>query len=839
MTSSLRRALFILPIWTICVLWMWTWWITSANVRFMPLFIPLSLALFYEFVLLPSVFLYFVIKAKIPKKRIAPKGKKVAVISLCVPSTESIEIVENQLRAMAAIEYPHDSWILDEGNSREIKRLAKKYGVKHFSRKGIKKYNQPIPPFQEKTKAGNVNAWLNFVKTRKYDFFVQLDIDHIPHANYLNKTLGYFRDPKVGWVQAPSVYKNLDNWTARGAAEQELVLQGPLQMGFYGYSETPFIIGSHCTYRMSAIEEIGGFQPTRAEDHLDTVYLAHKGYKGVFLPEIIAEGDGPETLTTYFAQQFAWAYSMFQVLLMHTPKTIQAMTMKRKFQFLFAQTWYPLWSLSYLVMFSAPLFALAFNREVASSNPGTMALHFIPAYLCTFLVWWSARPIMQPSKLRLSWRGILLHAVRWPVIFRAIIAASFRIKKPYMITPKGGFVETAPTLATYRTFLMLGLTSTSGVILAIAARHGNVPKAQIIYSLINAVFMLSICLVDMGLKLQSARPKIAEFRKYWLKPAFATFVLAVFLTMSTLVTANTIHEQIVSAQKQNIQTTLARPVNYSMSNDELIEQIKLTPKQQGDHPTLGIYNSNSTNAKSTKSYVQHSFVDWRDNHYFDYVLADSLQKNNTPLITLEPRGEADGNKLLSDISNGTYDSQLDQLVKASSATDNTIYIRFGHEMELANLYPWGDKDPTLYINAYQHVVDRFKNNGANNVKFVWSPAGNKGAEDYYPGDKYVDVIGTTILYDEYWYGSYLPSFTELSSGRLWLRQYQKPVWIVEFGVGKANRVNQKILIDQAIKEFQPLGFNTLVYLNMTDANINGPDYKLNDVNDFGSFFSEQ
>jgi cellulose synthase (UDP-forming) len=75
-------------------------------------------------------------------------------------------------------------------------------------------------------------------------------------------------------VQAPSTYGNLDNWVARGAAEQELVLQGPLQRGFYGHSETPFIIGSHCTYRMSAIREIGGFQPTRAEDHLDTLMLA-------------------------------------------------------------------------------------------------------------------------------------------------------------------------------------------------------------------------------------------------------------------------------------------------------------------------------------------------------------------------------------------------------------------------------------------------------------------------------------------------------------------------------------------------------------------------------------
>jgi len=98
-------------------------------------------------------------------------------------------------------------------------------------------------------------------------FFTQLDIDHNPRLDYLDRVLGYFEDPKVAWVQAPSVYGNFEHWTARGSAEQEFVLQGPLQMGFYGHSRTPFIIGSHSTYRMSAIREIGGFQPTRAEDH--------------------------------------------------------------------------------------------------------------------------------------------------------------------------------------------------------------------------------------------------------------------------------------------------------------------------------------------------------------------------------------------------------------------------------------------------------------------------------------------------------------------------------------------------------------------------------------------
>ena len=146
-----------------------------------------------------------------------------------------------------------------------------------------------------------------------YDVFVQLDIDHHPAPEYLERTLGYFDDPEVAWVQAPSVCGNLDNWTARGLAEQDLVLQGPLQMGFYGHSRTPFIIGSHTTYRTSAIRAIGGFQPTRAEDHLDTVVLAAAGYTRRLRPGDHRRGRRPADFGTYLGQQFAWAYSMVQI----------------------------------------------------------------------------------------------------------------------------------------------------------------------------------------------------------------------------------------------------------------------------------------------------------------------------------------------------------------------------------------------------------------------------------------------------------------------------------------------------------------------------------------------
>jgi cellulose synthase (UDP-forming) len=468
-----------------------------------------------------------------------------------------------------------------------------------------------------------------------------------------------------------------------------------------------------------------------------------------------------------------------------------------------------------------------------------MLVHFIPMFICSYLVWWAARPIMQPRKLHLSWRGVILHAVRWPIILLALLAAAFRVKRPYMITPKGDYAHEAPSLKTYRIFLFLGLLSTLNVVLISIMRHGNVPIAQAVYSIINAVFMLTICLIDLAIRFRASAPNFAAIRQSWLKPVGATLVLLIMVLSTVLATPYDLYTSRAQADTLPASSKAAiQPANYNQSTARLIMEIRNVPKMNTLQPTLGMYNRSVDLPADRMPYIEHSFVDWRDNHYFALVVAKSLQSGNTPLVTIEPRGNADGQQLLTDIASGKYDGTLGNLNAVVSASKNPVYIRFGHEMELVNLYPWGNQDPQLYVTAYRHVVDYMRNHGSKNARFVWSPAGNTGADAYYPGDSYVDVIGATVLYDQYWYGTYVPSFNQLVSDRLWLKNYNKPLWIVEFGAGKADRGDQMQLINQAISQYHQFGFSAIVYLNLVDSNIVGPDYTLTSINDFGSFFKQ-
>jgi cellulose synthase (UDP-forming) len=497
--------------WAVALLWLavnlafWGWWLHQTDLSTPWLYWVETVALFYQTTLLPTVFWRFVRKMTRPVEVKPPADMRVAMITLCVPSSESLDVIEGQLVALGNVDYPHDSWILDEGASTEVRALADRHGVNYFTRRGVEAWNQPGPPFQAKTKAGNVNAWLDHVQTLglDYEVFVQLDVDHRPRRDYLDRVLGYFRDRTVAWVQAPSVCGNLDNWTGRGLAEQDLIFQGPLQMGFYGATGTPFIIGSHTSYRTAAVREIGGFQPTRAEDHLDTVVLAAHGYTGVFVPDLIATGDGPHDLATYLRQQFAWAYSMIQIFFQHTPRLIRRYTRGQALQFLFCQSWYTLWSVSLAVLWALPAVALLVNEPIASVPIERFFVYFMPVVLASTLMWCESRRWFQPSGVRLSWRGIVLQTARWPVVLWALINVLLGIKRPYMITPKGKTAAGGPrAISIYTPYIVLSAVPLAAVWLFDASAGTGLIRGYYGLALANALMGAAVLATTLGMDIK-------------------------------------------------------------------------------------------------------------------------------------------------------------------------------------------------------------------------------------------------------------------------------------------------------------------------------------------------
>jgi beta-mannanase len=197
-----------------------------------------------------------------------------------------------------------------------------------------------------------------------------------------------------------------------------------------------------------------------------------------------------------------------------------------------------------------------------------------------------------------------------------------------------------------------------------------------------------------------------------------------------------------------------------------------------------------------------------------------------PLVTIEPWTTAsnDGHNILADTAYGANDAIIRadaQAIKAQAP--QVVIVRFAHEMELTENYPWAIANPSLYIQAYRHYVDLFRAEGATNVLWMWSPAGNGDAPRFYPGDAYIDSVGLTILSNKEWDLSVgatdALSFDELFAVKYrTVARFKKPIFIAEFGVANDSDGRQAAWLQNAYASFAqyPL-LRGVVYFNSMNA----------------------
>jgi Glycosyl hydrolase family 26 len=121
-------------------------------------------------------------------------------------------------------------------------------------------------------------------------------------------------------------------------------------------------------------------------------------------------------------------------------------------------------------------------------------------------------------------------------------------------------------------------------------------------------------------------------------------------------------------------------------------------------------------------------------------------RNETPMVTLEPYANG-GVASFADIAAGKYDSYFRKEADAVRGAGVTVMLRFAHEMNLLSS-DWGPgkagNNGSAYVEAWQHIVTVFRQEGATNVKWVWAPNvdyGGRPFTQFFPGDEYVDYVG--------------------------------------------------------------------------------------------------
>ncbi len=233
---------------------------------------------------------------------VAPDGLDVDVF---VPTyNESLPMVRRTVQAAMNIAYPHETWLLDDGNRPEMQMLATELGCHYLTRED-----------NIGAKPGNLN---NALKHSTADFIAVIDCDHIAQRNYLHTLLGYFTDPDVAFVQAPQDYYNITAFQYRNDEDRGLLWHDQsafFQIGQAGrdYWGATTCCGTSTVVRRSAVDAIGGFpEETVTEDMHLAIKVQKLGYKSVYYPLPLAYGVAPTDMGEYQKQRLRWGQGNVQ-----------------------------------------------------------------------------------------------------------------------------------------------------------------------------------------------------------------------------------------------------------------------------------------------------------------------------------------------------------------------------------------------------------------------------------------------------------------------------------------------------------------------------------------------
>ena len=438
------------------------WWFRSAHIANAALFAILSLAFWYGMSRIVLGWVNYLGISR-PRHREAPSGLRVAIFTTSAPG-EPLVMFEKTRAACARIEYPHTTYLLDDTRDPKFRELAERHGAKWLELVDL-----------PGAKAGKINRALELTGE---DFILVLDPDHIPFPDFLHRVLGQFDDESVGFVQVSQAYYNqARSLTARGAAEQTYAFYGPGQMGLYGHGAC-LAIGANCTFRRSALTEIGGHGVGLAEDLVTAIRVHAKGWKSVYIPEIVSRGLVPEDLGSYYRQQLKWARGVYEVAFVELLHAFPKLSWRQRLAYLTVGTYY-LFGVTTLVFLLFPYIYVWTGVQPASMRFGDFLLEAGPVGLIGAAIYFYVQRWLPGgnSERGMHWRGLILKVASWPVFVTGTLLAILRKEIPYIPTAKRAVKGTFMRLAWPQLLLVAAYLVTFARLLSL--RIFTTPEGQL------------------------------------------------------------------------------------------------------------------------------------------------------------------------------------------------------------------------------------------------------------------------------------------------------------------------------------------------------------------------
>ncbi|XP_003560565.2 probable mannan synthase 9 [Brachypodium distachyon] len=245
------------------------------------------------------------------------------VVLVQIPMYNEREVYQLSIGAACGLSWPSDRIIvqvLDDSTDPAIKELVQ-VECQRWARKGVNiKYE--IRENRRGYKAGALKEGMKHSYVRDCDLVAIFDADFQPDADFLRRAVPFLvHNPDVALVQARWKFVNADECLMTRMQEMSLdyhftveQVVGSSIYAFFGFNGTAGV------WRIAAVNEAGGWKDRTTVEDMDLAVRASlKGWKFVFLGDLMVKSELPSTFKAFRYQQHRWSCgpaNLFRKMLM-------------------------------------------------------------------------------------------------------------------------------------------------------------------------------------------------------------------------------------------------------------------------------------------------------------------------------------------------------------------------------------------------------------------------------------------------------------------------------------------------------------------------------------------
>jgi cellulose synthase/poly-beta-1,6-N-acetylglucosamine synthase-like glycosyltransferase len=237
--------------------------------------------------------------------------ERLPVVTVQLPIYNERYVAERLLRSVSELDYPPELLevqVLDD--STDDTRLLVRDQVAALCARGL-----DVKLLQRDERTGfKAGALENGMHSARGEFIFILDADFVPGADILHQTVHFFTNPQVGMIQTR--WGHLNRTFSLLTRVQAMFLDGHLLLEQTARSRSGRFFNFNGTagiWRRTCIEEAGGWQHDTLTEDLDLSYRAQlKGWKFIFLSDVVTPAELPVDMNGFKSQQHRWTKGSIQ-----------------------------------------------------------------------------------------------------------------------------------------------------------------------------------------------------------------------------------------------------------------------------------------------------------------------------------------------------------------------------------------------------------------------------------------------------------------------------------------------------------------------------------------------